>query len=146
MIAQLLKQPQKKQRRFSKGPFLGLLKNVQNHKIWANNGRDIQGILKASKNEDFNFVRFLWHKFLFFLAKISDIVRWCRRASPDNFVGCQSSWLLSDLHKFGPIPKLGLICSILTWFQPQLATFGAICMNSLQRIVIVFSLNKKFKW
>ena len=50
MMAQLLQNSQKNLRPFSKSPFRGLLKNVQNLEIWASIGPDIQGILKASQN------------------------------------------------------------------------------------------------
>ena len=34
----------------------------------------------------------------------------------------QAAWAL-DLHKISPFPKSGLICIILSWFQPQFASF-----------------------
>ena len=52
----------------SKRPFRGLMKNVQDL-IWANNGRDIQGILKASQNKDINFVGFCYISFCFSFLK-----------------------------------------------------------------------------
>ena len=56
MIAQLLKHSQNKLRPFFNSPIRWLLKNVQYLEILANIGRDIQGILKASQNEDFNLL------------------------------------------------------------------------------------------
>ena len=68
MNAQLLKHSQNKSRPFFNSPIRWLLKNVQNLEIWVNIGRDIQGILKASRNKDFNLLG-LWLIICFFFLK-----------------------------------------------------------------------------
>ena len=76
------------------------MKNVQNLRIWANIGRDIQRILKATQNRNFKFVRFLWHKFLSLLLKpngscfiVLSFWFFClRKENMDSFEWIHANW------------------------------------------------------
>ena len=82
-----------------------------------------QNLCKSEYSENHTTVRGYGLQVCRNLAEMSDIVRWCQRASLDNFVSCLSSWLSPDLHKFGPFPKSVLICIILARFWPKFASF-----------------------